>query len=208
MRTIILLISTFVAQLALAQSPYQKAMNEALTLWKSNKSVEAMAKMERIAAVEKDNWIPRYYQALIATLSSFQTQDIVQKNAFLKIANDLIPGDDKHSNAEWYILKATALTAELTVDPMNNGMRLSPQIIAFYEKAKTLDANNPRAIAGLAIFLIHSKKYMGGSTAQEYKDLQKALSLYDTQHSEIPYYPTWGRDQAEEILKEGQKNSL
>lgn len=204
MKTIFLIITLVVSQFAHAQTPYQKAMNDAFAVWKSGNNEEAMAKMERIASVEKDNWVPKYYQALIATMASFQAKDLNTKNALLKVANDLIPKDGEKSNAEWHILKATVLSSELTIDPMNNATRLSPQIIANYEKAKAMEPNNPRAISGLATFQIRSKKYMGGNTEQEYKDLQKALSLFDTQKSDVLFYPSWGKDQAAAFL-EGRK---
>lgn len=205
MKTILLIIATLGAQLTFAQEQYNKAMGEALATWGAGKPEEALGKLERIASVEKDNWIPTYYQALIATMTSFQTQDIAKKNMLIKMANALIPQESKDSNAEWHVLKATVLTSELIIDPMNNATRLSPQIIAHYEKAKALEPNNPRAISGLASYNIHTKKYMGGSTDQDYKDLQKALSLFETQKSDIPFYPSWGKEQAEQLIKENDK---
>jgi len=205
MKTLALLLSLLISQLTFAQEKYQKAMGEALATWGQGKHEEAMRKMERIASAEKDNWIPRYYQALIAAMSSFQEQDPAKKMALLKISYDLIPQDNDKSNAEWHILKATALSSELMMDPMNNATRLFPLIISNYEKAKALEPNNPRAISGLASFNIHSKKYMGGNTDQEYKDLQKALSLFNDQKSDIPFYPTWGKEQVEKMLNENGK---
>lgn len=205
MKTILLIIATLCAQLTFAQEQYNKAMGEALATWGAGKPEEALGKMQRIASVEKDNWIPTYYQALIATMTSFQTQDIAKKNMLIKMANALIPQENNDSNAEWHILKATVLTSELIIDPMNNAMRLSPQIIAHYEKAKALEPNNPRAISGLATYNIRNKKYTGGNTDQDYKDLQKALSLFETQKSDIPFYPSWGKEQAEQLLKENDK---
>jgi len=177
-------------------------MSEALTMWGQGNNEEAMRKMERIASADNGNWIPKYYQALIATTTSFQEQDATKKNALLRIVYDLIPQENEKSNAEWYILKATVLSSELIMDPINNAPRLFPQILANYEKAKTLEPNNPRAISGLASFNIRSKKYMGGNTDQEYKDLQKALSLFNDQKNDVPFYPNWGKEQVEKLLKE------
>lgn len=201
MKTITVIISILITQLAFAQDHYHKAMEEVLSLWGNRKTEEAMFKIERIASVETDNWIPRYYQALIACTYSFQTQDIQQKKALLQITNKLIPEDKPLLNAEWYILKATALTSELTIDPMNNAVRLSPLIIVNYEKAIALEPNNPRAISGLAIFQIRSKNFSGGNTDQDYKNLQKALSLFQTEKNTILFYPSWGKEQTEKMLK-------
>lgn len=205
MKTLLLIISLIATQICTAQTAYKQAMQESLQLWHRGQTQEAMSKMERIASVEKDNWIPRYYQALIATLSSFQTTEITQKNTLLKIANDLIPQDKNALNAEWHVLKATILTSELTIDPMNNAMRLSPLIVANYEKAIIIDPNNPRAIAGLATFQIQRKKYTGGNTDQDYKNLEKAVSLFETQKNDTAFYPSWGKEQAQAILDSNPK---
>lgn len=201
MKTLLLIITTCIAQFTFAQEQYEKAMGEALTLWGQQNTEAALGKMEQISSVEKDNWIPKYYQALIATTASFQENDLDKKNALIKKAKDIIPTTTENSNAEWYILKALTLTAELTIDPMNNAMRLSPEIIANYEKAKALEPNNPRAISGLADFNIQSKKFMGGNTDQECKDLQKALSLFATQKKDVKFYPSWGKERVEQLLK-------
>ena len=74
MKTILCILFSLSCLFSLAQSPYEDAMKQALSTWKSGNSTDAMAQFERIANVEKDNWIPLYYK-LVATTSSFQTTD-------------------------------------------------------------------------------------------------------------------------------------
>lgn len=185
-----------------AQSNYEKAMGEALSTWKSGKAKEASEMFEKIAQTEKENWLPKYYQALTLVTSSFAIQEEAEKTSILKKANALIPTDPKALNSEWFVLKALATTSELTIDPMNNAPLLSPSIISDYETALQLDPNNPRAIAGLAEFSFQSKKFMGGNTKEECESLQKALTLFESQKPEQPFYPVWGKERAEALLKE------
>jgi hypothetical protein len=60
---IVLLILTLSISLS-AQSAYEKGMQSAMGLWSEGKNNEAVAMFERIAAAEKDNWLPNYYVAL------------------------------------------------------------------------------------------------------------------------------------------------
>lgn len=200
MKTILCILFSLSCLFSLAQSPYEDAMKQALSTWKSGNSTDAMAQFERIANVEKDNWIPLYYQALVATTSSFQTTDPKAKQSLIQKALSLLPSDPEKTNSEWLVVRALALTADLASDPMNKAMELSPQVMASYQQALAMDPNNPRALAGLADFQIQSKKFMGGSTEQECKDLKKALSLFENDKKEIPFYPNWGKERAEQAL--------
>lgn len=200
MKTLILSLLTLVSIQCFGQANYEKAMGEALTQWKSGKAVEAMGKFERIAQAEKDNWIPKYYQALVGITQSFSIPDEAQKQKQIDQSIALIPSDEKQLNAEWYVLKALALTSQLTIDPMATAMLLSPEIMDNYDKALALEPNNPRAISGRADFQINSKKFMGGDTKQECKDLEKAVSLFDQEKHDVKFYPTWGKDRTVTLL--------
>ncbi|MVZ65925.1 hypothetical protein GQF61_08650 [Sphingobacterium sp. DK4209] len=205
MKTLLITLFSLFSIICYGQGNYEKAMSDALQSWKEGKSTDAMSKFERIAQAEKDNWIPRYYQAMVASTSSFQTQDVKEKTKLIDAALQLIPTQSEALNAEWYVLKAITLTAQLVIDPMTTAMTLSPQIIEAYESALELEPNNPRALSGLAEFQIQSKKYMGGSTEKECKDLEKAVSLYAAEKHETAFYPSWGKESAESALANCKK---
>lgn len=205
MRTLFFIAALMSSQLTFGQTAYEKAMGEALEAYKGGKNEEAIAKFERITHVEKDNWIPAYYQAMVGITSSFQVQDAEAKNQLLAKATVVITKNEDHGNvSEWLVLKAMALTSELTIDPMNKSMTLSPQIIKHYKDALALDPNNPRALYGLASFNIETKKYTGGSIDKDCEDLQKAVSLFHEETHDTPFYPNWGKDWAEHTLQQCQ----
>lgn len=200
MKTIIVIICMFCSWLTTAQD-YHKNMTLAMQSWQAGKTKEAIAQFEQIAKTDKANWIPRYYQALVAITTAMKLQDVSEKETLIHAANKLIPqDDDERLNAEWLVLKALSLTAELLIDPAASGRILSPKIVAYYEAAITLEPNNPRAISGLAEFNIRSKTYTGGNTTTECEQLQKALSLYKTAKESEPFYPSWGQDRVEALL--------
>lgn len=184
------------------QGKYEKAMGEALKTWSSGNAKEASAQFERIAQVEKDNWLPKYYQALTLVTSSFQIQDETEKSNVLKKIGELIPTDEKDLNSEWLVVRALATTSDMITDPSGKAAILAPSIMGDYETAIKMDPNNPRAIVGLAEFSMQSKKFMGGDSKEECESIQKALPLYDTKKSDQPFYPSWGKERAEALLKE------
>lgn len=60
MTKIITIIALFVASIVSAQTQFEKGMGSALKLWSEGKNTEAIAQFERIALVEKTNWLPNY----------------------------------------------------------------------------------------------------------------------------------------------------
>jgi len=105
---------------------------------------------------------------------------------------------------EWYVLKGLNETLELITDPMNKGMTQSPIINKAYEQAVKLNPNNPRAVYSLASFHLNSAKFMKVDIPYYCQMLEKSIVLFDEQKSDVPFYPSWGKDWAvktQEICK-------
>jgi hypothetical protein len=85
---------------------------------------------------------------------------------------------------------------------MTKAKELSTKIIGLYKKAITLAPNNPRAVLGLAEFQINAKKYFNQDTSKECEDVKKALSLFGEEKTTTPFAPSWGKDRAEQLIKE------
>lgn len=80
MKKSILTTVFFLATLfAMAQTQFEQGMNKAFELWKTGNTTEASAMFERIASVEKNNWLPNYYIALVNTTTAFQVLNEKQK---------------------------------------------------------------------------------------------------------------------------------
>ena len=75
MTKIITVLTFFVCNLLAAQTQYEQGMGKAMQLWGEGKNTEAVATFERIASVEKTNWLPNYYVSFISTLEAFGTKD-------------------------------------------------------------------------------------------------------------------------------------
>jgi len=204
---VITLFVLLVCNTMFAQSQFQTGMEKAFKLWGEDKTAEASGLFERIAAAEKDNWLPSYYVALINTIEAFKTQDKEKIAAFLAKAQTAQDNATAISpdNAELLVMQAMIHTAWIVADPMTNGMKLSAKVNEIYAKAMKLDPNNPRVVFQKAEFEIGGARYFGSDIKPMCAEIERAVGLFATFKPETPLHPHWGKERAEEALKECKK---
>ncbi len=204
MKHFIVIITVLFAVNTSAQSQYEKGMTKAFKLWENNKSTEAAQLFERISEAEKNNWLPSYYVATIETIGCFGLKDEAILNAKLTKAQrylDIAKGNTKN-NAEIIIAQALINTAYIAFDGQKYGMQLSGKNYALYTKALQIAPNNPRVILGKAEWDMGGAKFFGKSIEPFCKDVKRALELFKTYKPEGKFYPTSGKQRAEDILKD------
>ena len=185
-----------------AQDRYTSGMEKAFGLWQEQKIVEASNLFERIATAEPDNWLPYYYVSQVNTVASFGEKDEVKLSRqlekakeFLEVAKAISP-----DNPELLVQEALINTAWISFDGATYGMTLSSKNVQLYSKALELAPENPRVILSKAEWDMGSARYFGKDTSPYCKDVERALELFATFKSDIPFYPTWGKERAEQVL--------
>lgn len=175
-------------------------MTNALRLWKDGKNTEAIAQFERIASVEKNNWLPNYYITIINTFSAFGEQDKNKMKSLLEAAqktqnqiNAIAP-----NNAEVLVSQAMIHTAWIIYDPMTNGQQLYGEVIGLYEKAAAIAPTNPRVVFNKASFEKGGAEYFGSDAAPMCEKIKKSIELFATFKPESPFHPTWGLERAKQ----------
>jgi hypothetical protein len=203
MTKIITLIALFVTTLLSAQTPYEKGMQKALQTWRDGNPTEASAQFERIASVEKNNWLPNYYVALVNTTSAFGTKDSDQISALLTKAQTAldIELDKNPKNPELLVLQAMIHTAYIASDPMTYGMILSGKVMELYNQAEAIAPENPRVVSGKAEFEIGGAKWTGANVKELCKDVERSIELFNNFKPETPFSPNWGLDRAKATLE-------
>ncbi len=207
MEKVILILAVMFTNLIFSQNNYDEGMTQALELWQNDNPTEASALFERIAAAEEENWIPNYYVALVNTTQAFRNlgnnkvEELVSK-AQLALDKEL---NKNPENPELLVMQAMIYTALIANDPMNNGQKLSGKVMQLYEQAGKIDPTNPRVVLSKAQFEMGSAKYFGTDIQPICARIEKSLTLFDTFKSETPFYPKWGKEQAEQALKECSK---
>lgn len=204
---LITLFVLLVGNMVSAQSKYETGMQKAFALWGENKPVEASALFERIAAIEKDNWLPDYYVSFINTLEAFKTKDKEKLNGLLtkaQAAQDAAMAISP-DNPELMVTQCLIYTAWIVYDPMTNGMKYSGKANELYANALAIAPNNPRVVYSKAEFEIGSAAYFGQDTAPMCKEVERAVALFATFKPKTAFHPKWGADRAQEKLAECKK---
>jgi tetratricopeptide (TPR) repeat protein len=202
-KVIIKLVVFLVSVLSVNAQQYEQGMGKAFVTWRTGNATEASALFERIASVEKTNWLPNYYVALVNTTEAFNPANAKNTTALLNKAQTALDAAELISpnNAEILILQAMINTAWIVQDPMTKGMKLSEPTIELYERALKLAPENPRAVFGKADFEIGGAQYWGTDTKPICEQVAKSIELFAKFKPETEFHPTWGLDRAQETLK-------
>lgn len=207
MKKVIVIASFLISALGMAQDQYTKGMQNAFQLWGEGKSIDASNMFERIASAEMDNWLPHYYVAQVNTVASFGerdkdklTQQLEKAQEFVDIAKAISP-----DNPEILVQQAMIYTAWIAYDGAAYGMTLSGKVAQLYQKALTLDPNNPRVVFSKAEWGMGSAKYFGQDTTPYCKDVERSIELFTNFKAESPFHPNWGKDRAEMTLENCNK---
>lgn len=202
MKTQLFLLFLVIASPSFSQADFAQGMQKAFGLWKEGKNNEASALFERIATVEKDNWLPNYYVALVNTTTAFNTKDKVQLDAMLKKAQAALDIEmKKHTNnPELMVMQAMVHTAWIAADPMTNGMKLSGTVMEIYTQAEAIAPDNPRVVLGKTEFEMGAAKFFGTDTKPLCAKVEKAIELFNTFKPASTFHPDWGLDRAKSIV--------
>lgn len=201
MKTITLLLVILAQTLAMAQSPYEKGMVKALTLYQEQKVDEASNLFERIGKAEQDKWIPYYYVAMININKSWMIKDEAIIKAQLDKAQEYLNLAMTFSkdNPEIKVLQAYLYTVWVAYDGQRFGMTYAPKVGAIYEEALALDPKNPRVLLSKAEWDMGSAKFFGQDTSSYCKQIASTIPLFDSYTKEEPFYPMWGKNRAIEV---------
>lgn len=204
MKRIIIILIAFISFSSMAQGNYEKGMAKAFELWSSQKPTEAANMFERIASVEKDNWLPSYWAAYVNIIHSFGEKDKNKLTAQLNKAQDLLNDATAISkeNPEIMIVQALLHTAWIAYDGQTYGMKLSGSVAQLYAKAQGIDPTNPRVILNKAEWDMGSAKFFGQDTKPFCKDVERSLELFANFKAESAFHPDWGEDRAKQILQD------
>jgi hypothetical protein len=177
-------------------------MGKAMQLWGAGKNAEAVATFERIASVEKTNWLPDYYIAFINTIDVFASKDKDKNSALIAKAQDALDNATAISpnNPEIMVVQAMLYTAILVQDPMTNGQKYGTLTMEQYNKALIIAPNNPRVVFEKAEYEINGAKYWKKDIKPMCAEVTKSIALFDNFKPESQFHPNWGEDRAKEIL--------
>lgn len=176
-------------------------MREAKTV----EEIQQTANMfERIALAEQQEWLPLYYAALIYINMSSQEKQDEKKDLYLDKAqvqlNKAFKLQPKES--ELYVLQGYLHMIRIGVSPMVRGMKYSGLATEALEKAKSLNADNPRAYFLLGSNKFHTPAMFGGGPNAAKPYLIEAKAKFEKQQFVSPIAPNWGEKQTIYLLEQ------
>jgi len=189
--TVLLSVSSVFSQ----NQKYVDAMNAARSGWSKAKTVEdyqAMAnQFERIASVEKSEWLPNYYAALCYVLMAMRHTDSEKQDLILDKAQNYIDAGLvlTPTESEFFALQGLLYNARIGANN-TRGAVYSLKALEAYDKALELNPINPRAyyLKGTSVF--YTPKFYGGGTEKPSHCSKKQRNYLVLQPYQTSYYLT------------------
>ncbi len=186
---------------------YDKAMRQAITELDSARTQEEFQTVantfDRIAIAEPGEWLPLYYSGLSYIYMSFdKSLAPEQRDQYLDKALEKVNAANKlnENNVEITILMGYLKMARLTVNPAERGPSMSPQVSAYFQKAVSMDPQNPRALILLARWKYGTARYFNSSIEESCAMVAKSIPLFKSQDAGA-LTPHWGLDIALDMEK-------
>ena len=151
---------------------------------------------ERIANAEKTQWLPYYYAAYCAVMSSYINQDKSKTDgtadkaeAFITKAEQLAGGE----NSETCVIKSMIASAHMMVDPQTRWQQYGQASADNIEKAKKMDPSNPRPLYLEGQSKFYTPEQFGGGKTVAKPVLEKARAMFTGFKPASPLHPVWGK---------------
>ncbi|OYW78508.1 MAG: hypothetical protein B7Z27_07345 [Sphingobacteriia bacterium 32-37-4] len=188
-----------------AQSKYESAMQNGLSKMKESKTPDEMSAVasffERVGDAEKNQWLPYYYAARNYTIAAFMNP-ASDKDKVAEKVNELITKAEaiENNNAEIFCLKQQVAVMQLVVDPMSRWQSYGAIAAEAIAKAKVIDPNNPRPYLLEGQYLMNVPEAFGGGKAVAKKLFEKSVELFENFKPASVLHPSWGKEQAAQLL--------
>ena len=186
---------------------YYAKMGESLQGFATSSTIEDYQDLANrfkvIANVEKEQWLPLYYEAQCYILMSFSDQaGNEMRDSYLDTASGLVDKMEELAPGEAEVAVMTAFyhTAYLVVDPPQRAMSTSPLIHASIGKALAIEPDNPRAVFLRISNEMGTAAFFGEDTTPYCEEAGDLLSSWDNYKLKSPIHPNWGKGEVEGIV--------
>ena len=209
---IFLMFSVFT--LAQDDGKYIGAMKKNLNKIDTASSVKSLIKIangfERIAAAEKDKWLPYYYSAMSYTLASFRDSLKEKKDVYLDEADEFIAVADslEPNESEIYNLMGMIAQARMQVDPMARWQKYGAMSDQYFKKALESNSDNPRPEYLMGMNIYYTPEQFGGGADAAKPVFLRSKEKFESFESENDLMPNWGEEHLNSLLSEIEKQTV
>ena len=206
-KLIVTLVFVSMFTIGFSNENYEKAMSLSIEKLFQSKTipeyVEVANQFERIATMEKVEWLPLYYASFAYIMISFQEPDNAKKDTYLDQAQKYLDQAKAIAPAEseLYMLQGFLYPSRINVDPMNRGMLYIGDMNKSLDKALELNPDNPRVYYLRATMMYHTPEAYGGGAAKSIPLYQAAVEKFSIFKPKTFVSPNWGKEINDAELK-------
>ncbi len=190
---------------------YENAMLTNLKTYRSAQTTEELQqvanKFVTIALAEKDKWLPYYYASLLYIDMSFRSKAGETKDQLLDEAQKYLDKSMtlKPDESENYVLQGYLYEGRIQVDPMTRGQQYVMKSNESFEKAKSIDPDNPRVYFLQGMNIYGTPEAFGGGAKNAKPLFVKASEKYAAFTPVDSIHPNWGKEYNDQILNQYEK---
>ena len=207
-KTILFTAAILMATLLTAgNEKYYENMGKTLAGFSGARSVEDFQELANkfliIAGVEKDQWLPRYYEAYCYLLMTYVRGVTAEnKDLYLDRAEPVMEELMKMApqDPEVITLQAFWYTCRLVIDPPARSMSMQPLIAQSLGRALAIHPGHPRALFMKISNEMGTAAFFGRDTAPYCEQARELLASWDNYELPSPIHPAWGRSEVEGIV--------
>ena len=189
----------FLSVYAYAQT-FEEVLKEAYLKFERSDTLQnklnAIIRLDLIAARYSDRWSAHYYAAYAKVVTSYLLEREDQRDGLIDQAEQAL-GKAKaltKTNDEILVMEAYIANARLSVKPMSRYKKYGEIFDAKLAEAKALNAENPRIyfLKGQSIF--YTPKAFGGGCKNALSLLESAIPLFENESKDDLNKPYWGQN--------------
>jgi len=182
-----------------SEMTFSNQLEQTLTTINTQKTLDelfaSVNKLKRLSALYPNEWLSEYYIAFLDIKLSLSVVDTDKKLALLKEAKEkieVLKNKENTNESEIITLDGYYYYSKIALDPQKNGQLYYQDVISAYQKAKTIDKNNPRPALMLYIFQYNMSKFVGGSNENICSELEQIALMFKNFIPIDKLQPKWG----------------
>ncbi len=206
-KTVLLISLVIMVSVCFSQNDkYKTAMKKNIELFSEAKSLDDFNKLvnqfDRITISEPDNWLPLYYLTRATVFQSRSEKDTGKKDLILDNAQKHLDKalELKGNLSELYVLQGFIHQSRIEVDPAGRGQKYSTMSHEAFEKAKSLNPENPRVYHQQALTVLNTPAFFGGGKENALPLFKLAEKKFEAFKIESELSPNWGNESNDNII--------
>lgn len=207
MKKLVVIVILFIVATGLSATNYKETMQKSIQQLYSSKSVQdyisAANQFDRIAKMEKQEWLPLYYAAHAYIIACHFQPEAEKKDAYLDEAQKFLDTafEITQDESELHFMQGFLYPTRMAIDPMTRGNMYFADMEKSLAKALELNPDNPRVYHLRALMTLNMPESFGGGVANALPLFKKAQEKFKIFKPKSDIHPNWGAEYNASELK-------